>query len=95
MPFLKGDDKKVVFSKLEEIFDKKEGEYGKLISYYKKNWLNNEYIYYTEVSNEEYINRTNNYLESFHGHLNDNLQCFHTKLSYLIYKYKKMFDEYI
>ena len=36
MPFLKGDDKKIVFSKLEEIFDKKEGAYGKLISYYKK-----------------------------------------------------------
>lgn len=37
MPFLKGDDKKVVFSKLEEIFDNNEGSFSKLISYYKKN----------------------------------------------------------
>lgn len=60
-----------------------------MVLYYKKNWLDNNYVNYYELSKEEYLNRTNNYLESFHGHLNDIFQCYHPKISYLISKYKK------
>ena len=56
-----------------------------MLAYYKKNWLNNNYINFSELSQEEYINRTN----SFHARLNDKLQCYHPKISYLITKYKE------
>lgn len=88
IPFLKVDDKVEVFEKIEELFSNKDNGYGKMVAYFRKNWLNNKYINYNEISEDEYINRTNNYLESFHGHLNDTLQCFHPKISYLISKYK-------
>ena len=88
LPFLRVDDKAKVFDKLEELFLNHENKYKKMIAYYKKNWIHNNYINYTEISKEEFINRTNNYLESFHGQMNQLLQCYHPKLSYLIEKYK-------
>ena len=88
IPFLKSEDKNEVFNKLEDLFDNKENNFSKLISYYKKNWLFNSYINYEDLSQEEYLNRTNNFLESFHGHLNQMLQCYHPKITYLISKYK-------
>ena len=58
-----------------------------VIKYYKKNWLNNSYINYSELDNKEYINRTNNFIESFHHALNLSLQVYHPKLSYLVDKF--------
>ncbi len=88
IPFLKVDDKVDVFEKIEELFTNKDNGYRKMVAYFRKNWLNNNYINYNEISEDGYINRTNNYLEWFHGYLNDTLQCFHPKILYLISKYK-------
>ena len=86
LPFLRFDDKIEVFDKLEELFLNSENKYRKMIACCKKNWLNNNYINYTDISEEEFINRTNNYLESFHGQMNQLLQYYHPKLSYLLDK---------
>ena len=88
IPFTKVDDKNKIFQKVEDFVSLQDDKYKKLVSYYKKNWIKNEYINYYNVSNDEYYNRTNNYIESFHAMMNNSLDCFHPKISYLIYKYK-------
>ena len=89
IPFMKIDEKKLVFKKIQDFYEEdKNNKYYSIIKYYKKNWINNPYINYYELSKEEYYNRTNNYLESFHHVLNNMIEVFHPKLSYLISKYK-------
>ena len=66
-----------------------DNKYLKLIKYYKKYWINNHYINYTEIKEEEYLFRTNNYLENFHHLLNAAIEVYHPKVSYLIHKYKE------
>ena len=85
IPFLPLDEKNLVFDKIDTFFSNNKDKYWKMLAYYKKNWLNNNYINFSELSQEEYINRTN----SFHARLNDKLQCYHPKISYLITKYKE------
>lgn len=63
IPFLKVDDKVEVFEKIEELFSNKDNGYGKMVAYFRKNWLNNKSINYNEISEDEYINPSNNYLE--------------------------------
>ena len=55
---------------------------------FEKNWINNPYINYCELTNKEFLNRTNNYQERFHKTLNSLIECYHPKLSFLIDKYK-------
>ena len=89
LPFMNPDDKEPLFNKMEKYFKLHEDQYQKMISYYKKNWLNNEYIEYYNLSENEYISRTNNYLEAFHSTLNNSLDCYDPKISFLITKYKE------
>ena len=89
IPFTDIDNKSFIFKKVEEYMSLQNDNYKKLISYYKKNWLENNYINYCEITNDEYYNRTNNYIESFHSYMNNTLDCFHPKISYLIHKYKE------
>ena len=56
-----------VFEKLDELFSNIYNNYHKMTAYYKKNWIHNKFINYTEISKDEYINRTINFQESFHG----------------------------
>ena len=58
------------------------------MKYYKKNWLQNTYINFIDITDQEYFIRTNNYLENFHKIMNENIEVYHPKLAYLIYKYK-------
>ena len=60
-----------------------------MISNYKKNWLNNVYIDYYDLSENECISRINNYLEAFHSTLNNSLDFYNPKISFLITKYKE------
>ena len=87
LPFVFPDDRNNIFEKLENFYVKEDNNYKKLFLYYKKNWLSNEYINYTELDNRELLNRTNNYIENFHKNLNLSLEVYHPKLSYLISKY--------
>ena len=88
IPFMKPDNREEFFRNLEQYFSNSEEKHKKMVLYFKKNWLNNPYINYYDLSQEEFLNRTNNYLESFHHILNDTLDCYHPKLSFLIDKYK-------
>ena len=89
LPFMEIDNRPDIFKKIEEYISIDDDKnYTKLIKYYNKNWLDNEYINYSELSNDEYLNRTNNYLESFHCTLNQSIDAYHPKLSYLVYKYQ-------
>ena len=89
IPYMIGDEKYELFKNLEEFFKNNEKGYENILNYYKKNWLNNTYLNYVELTNEEYLNRTNNYIESFHLVLNKILNVYHPKISYLIFKYKE------
>ena len=89
IPFMEIDTRNDIFNKLEDyIAIDNDENYNKLIKYYKKNWINNEFINYIDLSNEEFLNRTNNYIEAFHSSLNQSIDAYHPKLSYLVYKYK-------
>ena len=67
---------------------KNDNNYYKLMQYYKKQWISNLYINYTEISQNEYLCQTNNFIEKFHRLLNESLEVYHPKISYLIYKFK-------
>ena len=81
------DEKEQLFNKVEEFYTSQE-KYKKFKKYFKKYWVNNEYLDFIELTAKEYLMRTNNYLESFHCLINKSIEVFHPKLSYLIYKYK-------
>ena len=91
IPYINIDEREDFFKKLEDFYSIKlnDNKYLKLIKYYRKNWITNSYINYTEISEEEYLFRTNNYLENFHHLLNASIEVYHPKVSYLIYKYKE------
>ena len=91
IPYINIDEREDFFKKLEDFYSIKlnDNKCLKLIKYYRKNWINNSYINYTEISEEEYLFRTNNYLENFHHLLNATIEVYHPKVSYLIHKYKE------
>ena len=89
IPFIKFDERQKIFDRLSDYFSIYQENYCKLIAYYKKNWLYNKYINFSELENEEYLSRTNNYIENFHCNINKKLECFHPKISYLVTKYKE------
>lgn len=70
--YLNIDDRKKYFDELEEFYSNNEKYKGyyKIIKYYKKNWNNNPYINYSEISEKDYFFMTNNYLENLHYLLN-------------------------
>ena len=47
LQFLKCDDRNAIFKNLEELFSNKENAYYKIISYYKKNLIYNNFINYS------------------------------------------------
>ena len=53
--------------------------YKKLVNYYDKYWLRNNYINFEILKNVELINRTNNYVENFHHSLNSELDVISSK----------------
>ena len=81
------DDRLNLFKKAKDYISLNPGNYNKIITYYEKNFLKNEYINYYELDNRECLSRTNNYIEIFHDFLNSILESYHPKLSYLIDKY--------
>lgn len=88
IPFMKYDDKEILFNKVEEFYSLKSDNYKKMVSYYRRNWFNNnDCVDYYDLNNNKYKNRTNNNLENFHYILNNKLECFHPKISYIIEKY--------
>ena len=86
-PYMDIDEKEQLFNKVEEFYTSQE-KYKRFIKYFKKYWVNNEYLNFIELTEKEYLMRTNNYLENFHCLINKSIEVFHPKLSYLIYKYK-------
>lgn len=91
IPFINIDYRQEIFDKIEDFYSASQNDnnYYKLIKYYKKQWIYNSYINYTEISQNEYLSRTNNYLENFHRLLNESIEVYHPKISYLIHKYKE------
>ena len=88
IPFLNIDKRSDLFNKIKEYYKEPDGNYSTLVNYFEKNWINNPYINYCELTNKEFLNRTNNYQERFHKTLNSLIECYHPKLSFLIDKYK-------
>ena len=43
-----------LFKKAKDYISLNPGNYNKIITYYEKNWLKNEYINYYELDNREY-----------------------------------------
>lgn len=74
------DGRTDIFKKIEEYYI--DVQYKKFIKYYEKNWFNNNYINFTELTYEEYVLRTNNYIEFFHGLLNQSQDMVHPKISF-------------
>ena len=91
IPYINIGERDEFFKKLEDFHSIKlnDNKYLKLIKYYRKNWMTNRYINYTEINEEKYLFSTNNYLENFHHLLNTAIEVYHQKISYLIYKYKE------
>ena len=87
MPYINYDDRIELFNKIENFYTDNE-KFKKIIKYYKKTWINNNYLNYEEITQKEYLNRTSNLLEYFHHLLNQQVEVFHPKMSYLIGKYK-------
>ena len=90
MPYMSIDERDELFENIEKFYGEiSNNKYAKLIRYYKKNWKNNNYINYIDLTEKEYLNRTNNYLENFHHIMNQKIEVYHPKLSYLVSKYKE------
>ena len=79
-PFLKDNDKKILFKSIEDSIKKIEGnnKYVKLIKYYRF-WV------YRRWADKI---RKNNRIELFHRTLNQTIEISHPKISYFIYKLK-------
>ena len=88
IPFLNIDKRSDLFNKIKEYYKESDGNYSALVNYFEKNWINNPYINYCELTNKEFLIHTNNYQERFHKTLNSLIECYHPKLSFLIDKYK-------
>ena len=86
--FIEYDDHQKFFEKIEEYYSLGDDGYKNFVSYYKKNWLKNNYINFVNLNNDEYITKINNYIENYNKLINDSLECYHPKISYLISKYK-------
>jgi len=67
--------------------------YKKLLSYFKKNWVNNKFFSFSEISEEEIFKRTNNIFESFHRTLNRTISHYHPKIGYLLIKLKEYINK--
>lgn len=87
IPYINIDWRKEFFKKIEDFYSIKlnDQKYCKLIKYYKKYWISNPYIDYSEISQEEYLLRTNNFF------INESIEVYDPKVSYLIHKYKEYF----
>ena len=55
LPFTLPDDRKEIFEKIEKFYNGEDNTYKKIISYYKKYWLTNEYINYSELIIKNYL----------------------------------------
>ena len=73
--------------------------YKSLLRYFRKNWLNNKYFSFSEISDEDIIKRTNNICESFHRSINNSISHYHPKIGFLLIKLKeyinKSYKQYI
>ena len=63
--------------------------YTKLLNYFEKNWINNKFFKFSEISDADIIKRTNNICESYHRHLNNIISHYHPKIGYLLIKLKE------
>ena len=57
IPYMQIDERLNFFKKMEDFYSQSENDnaYFKMIKYYKKNWINNPYINYSEISDNEYL----------------------------------------
>ena len=55
LTFTLPDNRGKIFDKIENYFNEENSSYKKLVDYYKKNWLENEYIDYTEIDDEDWL----------------------------------------
>ena len=78
---------------------KDNSKYIKLAKYFKRNWLNSNFIEFDSIDDEQIKNRTNNKIELFHRALNQTNEISHPKLSYFVEKLKMIitnkYREYI
>ena len=86
-PYIKLDEKKNFFKELEEYYITN-SKYKNFLEYYKKSWIDSEFVNMDVINRNEYLNRTNNHLESFHNFLNNTIDSFHPKISYFVEKLK-------
>lgn len=82
---LRNDYLKIIEDFIKD-FDKR---YKKLLSYFKRNWVNNKFFKFREISDDEIIKRTNNICESYNRYLNNTISHYHPKIGYLIIKLKE------
>lgn len=75
-PYIPKNLREDYISKVENFIKDLEPGYKKLIIYFKKNWLNNKYFTFSEISYDEIKKRTNNICESFHRNLNNIISLF-------------------
>ena len=98
---MKEDDKKAIFKTIEQDIEKIEdnNKYPKLIKYFKRNWLNFNFINFDSIGDEKIKNRTNNKIEVFHRTLNQTIEISHPKISFFVEKLKMIitnkYREYI
>ena len=57
-PYIDIDEKEQLFKKVEEFYTSQE-KYKRFIKYFKKYWLNNEYLNFIDLTENEYFTRTN------------------------------------
>ena len=60
------------------------------INYFKKNWLNSNFLNFAELVEEEIENRTDNIVEGFNHYLNEVVDSYHPKLSFFVSKIKEI-----
>ena len=60
----------------------------KLIKYFKRNWLNSNFINFDSIWDWKIKNRTNNKIELFHRTLNQTIEISYPKISFFVEKLK-------
>ena len=93
-PFILNKEKKNYINDLFEFAKKSNSNYEKFIKYFKRSWLNSNFLNLDEICDGEIYNRTNYICESFNHKINTAVGYPHPKLGVLIEKLKEITINY-
>lgn len=93
-PFILNKEKKNYINDLFEFAKKSNSNYEKFIKYFKRSWLNSNFLNFDEICDGEIYNRTNYICESFNHKINIAVGYPHSKLGVLIEKLKEITINY-